>query len=484
MLTFCVIQQINWLLPPFLLFTLAFGGTIVPKLNIILNLICRNYISEQVNAHPGLTIAPVTFGKDNPQCQIPQVQARVARFTLYMSLIAGVLSAIISPQLGILSDRYGRKSVIAFTTIGFLVTETVTILIGSYPDQLSVNWFLAAATIEGLSGSFIATLAICHSYATDCTPPHERHVAFGRFHGCLFTGIALGPVLASYIIKWTGNVLSVFYGAIGALIIFVSFLILCIPESLSKERQQIVRNKLDSARAEIDYTSSWRPRLKQLNLIEPLKILFPRGPGTNKLVRRNLVLLALIDFCCFGVAMGSMTVVIIYSNYQFGWGSVESSMFLSVVNTCRVFCLIVVLPLLSKAFQGHNSSSNRRKHGSSVLDLNIVRFSILVDAFGYIGYAVSRSGPLFVLSGALAAVGGMSSPTLQSSLTKHVPFHQTGQLLGASGLLHAVARVLGPVVFNGIYSLTVASLPQTVFICLAATFILAHVLSWFVIPGG
>ena len=439
---------------------------------------------EQINSHPGITVVPVTFGKDNPQCRVPQVQARVARFTLYMSLIAGVLSAIVSPKLGVLSDRYGRKPIITFTTIGFLVTETVTILIGTYPDMLSVNWFLAAATVEGLSGSFIATLAICHSYATDCTSPHRRHIAFGRFHGCLFTGIALGPVLASYIIKWTGNVLSVFYAAIGALLVFVSFLSLCIPESLSKDRQQTVRDKLELERSESGSTSDWKLYIRQLNLIEPLKILFPKGPGTNKLLRRNLVLLALIDFCCFGVAMGSMTVVIIYSNYQFGWGSVESSMFLSVVNICRVFCLIVVLPLISKAFRSQNSSSNQRNHGSNVLDLNIIRFSILIDAFGYVGYAVSQSGPLFVLSGALAAVGGMSSPTLQSSLTKHISFDQTGELLGASGLLHAVARVLGPVIFNGIYSLTVSSLPQTVFISLAATFGLAFLLSWFLVPNG
>lgn len=471
-------------MPPFLLFTLSFGATIVPKLNIILDLICREYMCEQINAHPEITIAPITFRKDNPQCRIPQVQVRVARFTLYMSLIAGILSAIVSPKLGVLSDRYGRKPVIIFTTIGFLVTESVTILIGTYPDMLSVNWFLAAATIEGLTGSFIATLAICHSYATDCTPPYGRHVAFGRFHGCLFTGIALGPVFASYLIKWTENILSVFYAAIAALLVFVSFLSLCIPESLSKDRQQMVRDKLGSERRDNEYTSDWKLRIRQLNLIEPLKVLFPTERGTNSLLRRNLILLALIDFCCFGVAMGSMTVVIIYSNYQFGWGSVESSMFLSVVNICRVFCLIVVLPLISKAFRGQNPSSNQRNHGSNIVDLNIIRFSILIDAFGYVGYAVSRNGSLFVLSGALAAVGGMSSPTLQASLTKHVPLNQTGQLLGASGLLHAVARVLGPVIFNGIYSLTVSSLPQTVFICLAATFGLAFLFSWFLIPNG
>ena len=88
------------------------------------------------------------------------------------------------------------------------------------------------------------------------------------------------------------------------------------------------------------------------------------------------------------------------------------------------------------------------------------------------------------LSGVVASIGGIGSPTLQSSLTKHVPPERTGQLLGASGLLHALARVVAPTVFNAIYSGTVGKFTQTVFVCLTATFGVAFFFSWFVRPGG
>ena len=101
---------------------------------------------------------------------------------------------------------------------------------------------------------------------------------------------------------------------------------------------------------------------------------------------------------------------------------------------------------------------------------------------GYLGYALVRNGELFALSGTIAAIGGIGSPTLGAALTKHVPQDQVGQLLGATGLLHAVARVVGPTIFNGIYSATVASYRQTVFVCLAATFGLAFLCSWFIRP--
>lgn len=40
------VYQVYWMLPPYALYTLAFGGVIVPKMNLILSLICRKYLME------------------------------------------------------------------------------------------------------------------------------------------------------------------------------------------------------------------------------------------------------------------------------------------------------------------------------------------------------------------------------------------------------------------------------------------------------
>ena len=52
------------------------------------------------------------------------------------------------------------------------------------------------------------------------------------------------------------------------------------------------------------------------------------------------------------------------------------------------------------------------------------------------------------------------------------------------GLLHASARVVAPTVFSLIFAKTVDKFRQTVFVCLAATFGVALVLSWFIRPHG
>ncbi|KAI9779943.1 MAG: hypothetical protein M1839_007099 [Geoglossum umbratile] len=483
------LMRVYWLLPPFILFTLAFGAIIVPKLNLILALICRQYFADRSLQDSTLTTLPVVFGDDNPQCQIPEVQALVSRFTLYGNLITGILSAIMSPKLGSLSDRYGRKKVIVASALGMLIAEFITIITATWPDLVSVNWLLLGFFFDGIFGSFTAVFAITHSYATDCSTPENRNVVFGYFHGCLFTGIALGPIFGGYVIKATGQILSIFYFALGGHLLSIAFLLFVIPESLSRERQRAAkeRHRIEKESSRNAIGRTWVDTLKRANILAPLDILFPTGEGSSRTLRLNLVLLAAIDAIMFGVAMSAMTVVVIYSELMFGWGNLETSIFVSVVNTCRVLILIVVLPIITLLIRGRRSlreDATMRRSGMDVLDINIIRIAVLFDMLGYLGYALVRTGELFTLSGAVASIGGMGSPTLQSALTKHVPRERTGQLLGATGLLHALARVVAPTIFNLIYSLTVGKFTQTVFVCLASTFGLALVFSWFVKPHG
>ncbi|KAF2277971.1 tetracycline-efflux transporter-like protein [Westerdykella ornata] len=481
--------SIFWLIPPYLLYTTAFGGIIVPKLNLIMNLICNDYYASNSPSNPDPISGPVDPGNEFDRCQNSAVSARASMFILYASLISGVLAAITSPKLGALSDRYGRKPILVVTTFGVLMGEVLTILAAKFPETTDVNWILAGYGIDGLCGSFIVGMAVSHSYATDCTPPQRRNVAFGYFHACLFSGIALGPVLAGYLIKYREPVvgkmeavLLVFYIALACHVLFILLLIFVIPESVTKTRQLEARRKYAQEKARRGPNSDWINQLRSFNLIAPLKILWPTGPGTSPALRRNLILLAATDTIVFGVSMGAMGVITIYVRLQFGWQEWETSKYVSIVNSCRVFSLVVGLPLLTRLVRGRNGTKNQRNSGSDTFDLSLIRLAILFDMLGFLGYSLARRGDLFIASGAIAAVGGIGSPTLGSSLTKHVPPDRVGQVLGATGLLHAIARVVGPTVFNGIYSATVGSFRQATFVCLTGTFGVAFLCGWLVRP--
>jgi hypothetical protein len=190
--------------------------------------------------------------------------------------------------------------------------------------------------------------------------------------------------------------------------------------------------------------------------------------------------------------MGAMTVVVYYSGFEFYWDDYDTNLFVSIANSCRVSALIIILPTLNYFVRTRRRDKQQRdsgfvapehNSGSDSLDLYIIRLSVLFEIVGYGGYATVRTGPLFIVSGMFASFGGIGSPTLSSALTKHVPPERTGQLLGATGLLHALAKTVCPAVFNLIYAETVGSFPQAVFVVLSGCFGIAFVVSWFIRPN-
>jgi hypothetical protein len=103
---------------------------------------------------------------------------------------------------------------------------------------------------------------------------------------------------------------------------------------------------------------------------------------------------------------------------------------------------------------------------------------------GFLCMSMARTTTQYYLSGALASMGGIGPPTLQSALTKHVTQGEMGQLLGALSLLQSLSRVVSPTVLNLLYSFTVGTCPQTVFYALAGAMLVGHIMSWGVRAHG
>ncbi|KAI0974508.1 MFS general substrate transporter [Xylaria arbuscula] len=500
---------VYWLIGPYFLFTLAFGGLIVPKIELIVTLVCRRYFAEQQELYPDSTFLPVIIGGSNQQCNSAPVQKNVAAFTLVLSALAGGLSAIVAPKLGSLSDRYGRKRLLVIASCGGLVNETITIIAAKYPDVVDYRFLILGSFFDGITGSFTAVSVLGNSYVSDCTPPSKRGVALGYLQACLFTGLALGPIIAGKFAVWTGSVLSIFYVALGCHVVVISFVWFVIPESLSKKRRMLAQEKHQAEQEEIqaalshsvesqsqlpawianDKLRSWIFVFLSANPLAPLKMFVPGGRENSRL-RRNLLLLGFIDIVLISSTMGAGTVLILYAKFMFNWQTWESSRFISMISFFRVIVLLVFFPIVNYFFrirplrrerESNNNFLIEEEHtGADNLDVWLLRIAVLCDTVGVTGYVFVRSQELFMLSAVFTSFGGLASATIQAALTKQVPAEQVGSMLGAMGLLHAVSRVFAPIIFDGIYAGTIESFPQTFVVVLASLFGLSVLASLFV----
>ncbi|KAG7115026.1 hypothetical protein HYQ44_007890 [Verticillium longisporum] len=187
------------------------------------------------------------------------------------------------------------------------------------------------------------------------------------------------------------------------------------------------------------------------------------------------------------------TVLLLYceSDDTWGWGTVESSRFISLLSWVRVFVLLAILPAINHVFRVRPNARRARASGSAVPDANqgadaldiwLLRTALVSDILGGTGYMLARHEGVFVFAGMLTAMGGLGGATVQAALTKHVPSQQVGQLLGAIGLLQALSRIVGPIAFNSLYAVTVGRFDTAIFALLVSLFLLAFLATWLVRP--
>ena len=128
-----------------------------------------------------------------------------------------------------------------------------------------------------------------------------RSRIFSLSLGLVFTGVALGPALGGLLIRFTGQVLSVFYVA-GCLHLMFSFLVwFIIPESLTIGQMELAKTRYaDSLRADPDSSLGarfTRNAQRLFSFLMPLAILGPTEEESGNTLRGrrkdwNLTLLA------------------------------------------------------------------------------------------------------------------------------------------------------------------------------------------------
>ncbi|KAK9478554.1 major facilitator superfamily domain-containing protein [Lipomyces japonicus] len=487
------------------LFTIAFGGNVTPKINIVLSLVCREFYSQNPETDSFLVsaigkVVKALTGDIDDSCQIAPIHAKASTVNLWVSLTVGAFGTLSSPYIGSFSDRFGRKPLLIVATLGPLFSDIVVIFATKSLYLKSYYLFIVAAAVEGSTGAYVAVSAICHSYVTDCTPPEKRAAAFGLLHGVLYGGMAIGPTIASLMVNKTGSVITFFYFGVFLQLLFIFSVIFIIPESLPKEMkhnaQEVHRQKILAKRDNNNSSqNSWTFNLKRFNFLKPLSAFYPND-GTRPIIKRNLVLLAVLDCMAVGNSYSELTAVLMYSEYAFKWSTVETGYYLTTIGICRVILLFLVLPnvvlflrkIVGSYHRRHRPElSNTKLFGASDVDLLILRGSALIGMTAHLGFLLTSSPIYFRICGAFGAFSGSLAPGFESVISKHVRQRNIGKVLGAVGLMHSISRAIAPTFFLSVYSLTVGWFSKALFLCFFANFFNIFIGTFFIaknVPGG
>jgi MFS family permease len=93
------------------------------------------------------------------------------------------------------------------STVADTPSEILFILVATFPYLAPGGYrsLLLGPMVEGLLGGMSTITATINAYLSDVTPDGSRAAVFARLAGTMMVGFASGPVLGSFLIRWSGN---------------------------------------------------------------------------------------------------------------------------------------------------------------------------------------------------------------------------------------------------------------------------------------
>ena len=303
---------------------------------------------------------------------------------------------LLSPLIGNLSDKYGRRPIILFSLLGFSIDY---LFIAFAPTLI---WLFVARFISGITGASITTAT---AYIADISTPENRAKNFGMIGAAFGIGFIIGPVIGGLLGHFGPRV--PFYAA--AILCFINFLYgyFVLPESLEKEnRREMDWSKVNPIRAIIN--------LKKYPKIFGLFI--------------SIIL----------VYIGSHAV---HSNwsyftmYQFHWTEKMVGISLGIIG------------LLVGIVQGGLIRWINPKIGN---EKSIIYGLVLYTVGMFLFSVASESWMMFTFL-IPYCLGGIAGPALQSVITENVPANEQGEIQGTLTSIMSATAIIGPPLMSNVF---------------------------------
>jgi DHA1 family tetracycline resistance protein-like MFS transporter len=317
------------------------------------------------------------------------------------AFVWAAMQFVFAPVMGALSDRFGRRPVVLLSNFGLGCDY---LLMAVAP---TLSWLFVGRVISGITAASFPT---ANAYIADVTPPEKRASKFGMLGAAFGLGFIVGPALGGVL---GGMGLRYPFWAAAALSLtnaLYGFFIL--PESLPKERRAAFN-------------------LRRANPLGALKLLSSHP---------ELLGLASAMFLYYNAHEALPSMFVIYTDYRYHWGTQITGWALAGVG---VGSTIVSALLISLAV---------RKLG----ELRTLFTGMVCGIAGFATFAFAPSTAIFVIGIPLLSLWGLTSPPMQSLMSRRVGVSEQGQLQGALMSLFGVAGMIAPLVFTQVFAVAIS----------------------------
>ena len=305
--------------------------------------------------------------------------------------IAALLEFLCAPIWGSISDRTGRKPILAIGMVGYALSS----LLFGLSTKL---WMLfASRALSGLLSS--ATSATAMAYITDSTSDSDRGGSMGMLGAAMGLGMILGPGLGG----WLGaeDLALPFYIAAALAVVALLMILLWVPESLPPEQRQRTGSVLQN--------SSWSSLWHAL-----------RGPVG--------ILFGLLFLVSFGLA-NFESIFGLYAAERLGYGPE------------RVGIILVVIGVVSTLGKATLIGPITKRWGEPPL----IRVSLLASAVGFGILFLAQQYVTILLATGLFILSKTFLRTALLSLASKRAQGGKGAVMGLGNSFISLGRVAGPI---------------------------------------
>lgn len=367
--------------------------------------------------------------------------ALASNWTGVFGTIWAAMQFFASPIIGMLSDRFGRRSVILTSISGLGIDFLFMALAPTLP------LLIVGRIINGLTAASFSTAS---AYVADVTPPERRARAFGMMGAAFGAGFLIGPGIGGLLGEMTVNLgffqiekyRLPFY--VAALMALINWLYGCfvLPESLPPERRA---TRFNWARA---------------NPVGSLILLKRHG---------DLLGLAGVNFL-FSLAHNVLPAIFaLYTGYRYGWGPPMVGVSLMVTGVANIVVqALLVGPVVQRLGE----------RGALLLGLSC-------GAAGFMIYALAPTPFFYWMGVPVFALMGFTGPGMQGLMTRRVGPTEQGQLQGANASIMGLTGLIGPGLFTTVFAWAVRSnavlhAPGLPVMIASGLLVLALILAYFV----